>query len=458
MDEGSPLGRILFGPYNTNVSHGSVKLQCAPAVIPVMLELLQRGYLLREPQDINMREKLEFYGLDVRVSLHTRVVAPTPGPLLPPTQTLDTEPRSRGATCANNDRYLFDVGDISTTLVTQYERIPRVVYWESGESTQIKEFSRYVRFVDFSARGEKRWSSFSIPPHFAFFSSYAIAAGEDPVIALYSSAHTRVCVVEFSDSEDEDEDADAGTGTGTTSDGNNAPSHLLNMTPNLAALREQKGVDVRIVGELDQYEGSPPGPWKSWGRAETNFREVDVGTIPESVAVNDRYLAVCSLGAAHLFDLSTGRKVHTCPVRSSALALRGDKLILQLSAAEHAAHGGCIIDIPTGTPHINKYVLSKNCYNDRSWHSGEATCDGYPPGTFWARKPKYSSKRTDGGLFASPGVSREQVCLRMELAPAWFSVPAVKRPRVIFAPFGMTTANACIKVRVQRTEGSRFSA
>ena len=167
VDEGSPLGRILFGPYNTNVSHGSVKLQCAPAVIPVMLELLQRGYLTQDPP-MHIREKLEFYGLDVRVSLYTRLLANGTGPLQPSR----TVHQGRGTLCSlqHNERFLFHRVNISL---------------HHGENP-------HVRFIDFREEGEKGWRNFKIDPT---DDSYSVAGGEEPVVAVFSTKHTQVRVV-----------------------------------------------------------------------------------------------------------------------------------------------------------------------------------------------------------------------------------------------------------------------
>ena len=289
VDEGSPLGRILFGPYNTNVSHGSVKLQCAPAVIPVMLELLQRGYLTQDPP-MHIREKLEFYGLDVRVSLYTRLLANGTGPLQPAATV------ARGGSIYSikkNGRFLFDLSR-------------RGRFTAAGGTTQL-------RFIDFRSEGEKNWVCFTMDPA---EDSYSVAGGEEPVVALYSAAHTKV-----------------------------------------------------RAATLYQEESGPGEAQVVW---KMTWRQGDVGAIPESVAISSRYLALSSLGSVHVFDVANGSKVRTLSVSAdSPLTLRGGKLAAKLSEPPYAGRKTCIIDIPTGQvlgdPHGRLSKRFPELYNNTRW-------------------------------------------------------------------------------------------
>ena len=174
----------------------------------------------------------------------------------------------------------------------------------------------------------------------------------------------------------------------------------------------------------------------------TTYHNIDVGVIPESVAVNSRYLAVSALGEARVFDLSTGEQLYSFSVCSAALALRGTKLVVQLASPDRVAHGACVVDIEaqvgnnpvntntgnslnnmggtgmgmlgnsnnmtggmadmgemgqasmgmggmgTNNPTTIKWVSSRNCFHSPQLlgGGGEATCGGFPPGPFWARE------------------------------------------------------------------------
>ena len=386
VDEGTPLGRILFGPHTTSLTHGSVKLQCAPAVIPVMLELLQRGYLTQDPP-MHIREKLECYGLTVRISLFTRLFGNHNNStnIVSPTQTLACSPMSRFERGAlkNNDRYLFDFSALArssppTTVFGRYPPPSNSSFGPGGRAGKLDSPS-HVHFVDFGAPGEKCRLAIPVPPEFASFPSHTVDSGEDPVLALYSPNNSRVCAIMLGEADSDGESTDTDSDAGHNSNPPPAHQHLPGST----------GVTGAALG-AHTHSATTTNSNNSNNRpvvreVVTDVREVDVGAIPEHVAINSRYLAVLSCGCVHVFDLCTGGKVGSfSPVQPPTLALRGDKLILQLCGDGHEGHGTCVIDIPTAT--VRKcYPAARSA--PHNFRIETTTADAYPPGAFWRTQP-----------------------------------------------------------------------
>ena len=279
-----------------------------------------------------------------------------------------------------------------------------------------------VRFMDFSKPGEKYWVRMPIP---AGYKSLALAYGEESVIAIFSSEQTKVCVIKFQEAESSDS-GPPGNNDATTNNNNNAhtntnnhnngassaaaaastgPSQngaglyqgsvMGNIGPNAQNAQNNNAntnnpawpMGWTATGEEDDFglagfgygNGGSSSPVEDlWGSpepafnpyepvAETESREIDVGSLPESVGVNSSYLAVSSLTTAHVFSVSTGAKVNSFQIlHRSPVVLWGDRLVTCLSATEHRSHAACVVNVVSGEVHQcfegHKFKASDDSY------------------------------------------------------------------------------------------------